>query len=260
MTFETINIDVDDRGIATVTLNLPDTRNALSGKMIEELTRAAAQLGNDRSVRAVVLRGAGKVFCAGGDLTWMKAQIEADRAARMTEARKLATMLGALNAVPKPLICRVHGGAYGGGVGLACICDTAVASDKTRFALTETRLGLIPATIGPYVIARIGEGMARRVFMSARIFDAQEAERLGIVARVVADEDLDDAIAAEVEPYLHVSGEAVARAKALARYLGPAIDAEVVDETIQRLADAWETDDAKAGIASFLNKTAPPWA
>lgn len=260
MTYQTLSMSTDERGVALMKLNLPDTRNALSGQMIDDLTRAATQLGSDPAVRAVVLSGSGKVFCAGGDLKWMQAQIEADRDTRMIEARKLAHMLGALNEMPKPLIGRIHGGAFGGGVGLACVCDIAIAADGTKFGLTETKLGLIPATIGPYVIARLGEGMARRVFMSARIFDAQAAARLGIVAKTVPEDELDEAIAAEVEPYLHVSGEAVARAKALARSLGPKIDLGIVDETIERLADTWETDDAKAGIASFLNKTPPPWA
>ena len=260
MTFQAITIRTDSRGVATLTLNLPDSRNALSAQMIAELTEAAGTLGADATVRAVIFQGAGKVFCAGGDLAWMKAQVAADRATRIAEARKLALMLNALNEMPKPLIGRIHGGAYGGGVGLACICDTAVAAATTRFGLTETRLGLIPATIGPYVLARLGEGPARRVFMSARLFDAQEAARLGVIARAVPEGDLDRAVEEEVAPYLSVSAAAVGRAKALARFLGPRIDAATIEATVEQLADAWETDDAKTGIASFLNKTPPPWA
>src|SRR5690606_8251865 len=146
----------------------------------------------------VVLAGAGKVFCAGGDLKWMQAQIGADRPAPMREARKLAEMLNALNEMPVPPIGRIHGGGLGGGVGIACVCDVAVADRATKFGLTETRLGLIPATIGPYVVARMGEGNARRIFMSSRIFDAAEAERLGIIAHAVAADDLDAAVEREV--------------------------------------------------------------
>ena len=260
MTASTLDIRVDDRGVAYVSLNLPDTRNALSGQMIAELTEMALTLGAATTTRAVVLSGAGKVFCAGGDLNWMKAQITADRATRMAEARKLAEMLHALNEMPTPLIGRLHGGAFGGGVGMACVCDVAIADDATKFGLTETRLGLIPATIGPYVLARMGEGNARRVFMSSRVFDAQEAAALGIIARTVPAADLDAAIEAEVAPYLAVAPEAVGAAKALARALGPRIDAAVIDDTIRRLADTWEGEEATHGIDAFLRKTPPRWS
>lgn len=259
MIYETLDIHFDARGVAYVTLDLPDRRNALAAAMIAELTDMARTLGAEESTRAIVLSGRGSVFCAGGDLEWMKAQIAADRPERMREARKLAEMLGALNEMPTPLIGRIHGGAFGGGVGLACVCDTAIAADTTRFGLTETRLGLIPATIGPYVVARMGEGNARRVFMSARRFDADEAARLGIVARAVEEAALDDAVEDEVAPYLSTAPGAVGRAKALARALGPRIDAEVIDDSIRRLADSWETEEAAHGIDSFLDKTAPRW-
>ena len=162
---DTIDISVDERGVATLTLAREDKHNALSAQMIAELTEAAERLGSDPAVRVVVLSGAGGMFCAGGDLNWMKAQIEADGATRAREAEKLAQMLGALNRLPKPVIGRIEGAAFGGGVGLASVCDVAVCAPETKFGLTETRLGLIPATIGPYVIARMGEGAARRVFM-----------------------------------------------------------------------------------------------
>ncbi|GGL73148.1 crotonase/enoyl-CoA hydratase family protein [Wenxinia marina] len=257
---DTLTTEIDGQGVATVTLNLPDSRNALSGAMIGELTEAAEHLGADPSIRAVVLRGAGKVFCAGGDLTWMKAQIAATRAERIAEATRLADMFGRLNEMPKPLIVRIHGGAFGGGVGLACVADVAVAAEGTTFGLTETKLGLIPATISPYVIARMGEGRARQVFMSSRTFDADEAVRLGIVARVVPEPELDDAVRAEVEPFLHVAPGAVAASKRLARELGPRIDAQVVAATILRLADTWEGDEAAHGIDAFLSRTKPRWA
>lgn len=256
MSFETIDVSLDERGVARVALNLPEKRNALSGKMIAELTAFAGEV---RGLRAVVLEGRGKVFCAGGDLDWMRQQIDASRATRMAEARKLAGMLRALNEMPVPLIVRVHGGAFGGGVGLACVADVTIAASDAKFGLTETRLGLIPATIGPYVLARIGEGNARRVFMSARLFDAEEAERLGVVARVVDPGALDDAVDAEIAPYLKVAPGAVASAKALARQLGPRIDEDVIEATIEHLADVWETDEAAHGIDTFLSKSAPKW-
>ncbi len=258
--YNTLAVDMDADGVAHVALNRPEKRNALSAEMIAELTDFAGTIGAAKATRAVVLSGRGEVFCAGADLAWMHAQIKADRAGRMAEARKLAQMLRALNEMPTPLIAHIHGGAFGGGVGLACICDVALAETGTKFGLTETRLGLIPATIGPYVIARLGEGRARRVFMSARIFGADEAANLGIVARVVTADAMDDAVATEVAPYLNVASGAVGRAKALARMLGPRIDDAVIDATISHLADSWETEDAREGIDAFLGKRAPRWA
>ena len=148
----------------------------------------------------------------------------------------------------------------GGGIGLACVCDSVSADEATRFGLTETRLGLIPATIGPYVIARMGEGKARRVFMSARLFDAAEALDLGIIARCVSGAELDEAVEAEVVPYLSVAPGAVAAAKAHARSLGAGIDEAVIEDSIQRLADTWEGEEAAHGVAAFLNKEDPDWA
>lgn len=260
MTYETLDIRMDPRGVAYVTLNLPEKRNALSARMIAELTEMAATLGAAPETRAIVLAGAGKVFCAGGDLRWMQAQIAADRLTRMDQARALADMLDALNTMPTPLIGRIHGGAFGGGVGIACVCDVAIAEAEAKFGLTETRLGLIPATIGPYVLARMGEGRARRVFMSSRRFGAGEAAALGIVARAVPAAGLGAAIEAEVAPYLAAAPGAVGAAKAMVRALGPVIDAAVIEDSIRRLADAWESEEAKQGIAAFLEKRAPPWA
>ena len=257
--YPTLMITRDARGVAYVSLNAPDKRNALSSTMIADLMALAGDLGHDPGVRVVVLSGQGPTFCAGGDLCWMQAQIAADRAARIAEATKLAQMLRALNEMPKPLIGRIQGGAYGGGVGLTAVCDVAIASATARFGLTETRLGLIPATISPYVIARMGEGAARQVFMSARLFDADEACRFGLIARCLPEEELSTAIEAEVIHYLSTAPGAVARAKALVRSLGPRIDDAVIAQTISALADAWETDEARQGIHAFLSKTPPPW-
>ncbi|MDW3184491.1 crotonase/enoyl-CoA hydratase family protein [Roseobacter sp.] len=257
--FETLTIETDVRGVATLTLNRPEKHNAMSAQMLADLTQAAADLGADDAVRVVVLTGAGKSFCAGGDLAWMAAQREMDAETRSAEARKLATMLGALNALPKPLVGAVQGNAFGGGVGMACVCDAAIAVDSAKFGFTETRLGIIPATIGPYVLARMGEGRARRVFMSARIFGAAEAVDLGILARVVPADALADAVEAEVAPYLSCAPGAVAAAKELARDLGPRIDGAVVDHTIAALAARWETEEAAEGIGAFFDKRKPDW-
>jgi methylglutaconyl-CoA hydratase len=259
MSYNTLDVVTDDRGVVTVTLNRPDKRNALSALMMDELTDVAHGIGSQNSTRAIVLAAAGQTFCAGGDLEWMMAQIKADRQTRMAEARRLAGMLGALNEMPTPLIGRVHGSALGGGIGLACVCDVVIAAEGAKFGLTETRLGLIPATIAPYVIARMGEGRARRVFMSARIFEAAEAQDLGIVSRTVSLAALDQAVEAEVEPYLSAAPGAVGAAKALARALGPQINANTIEDTIRRLADIWESDEAAEGLSAFLDKRLAKW-
>jgi methylglutaconyl-CoA hydratase len=259
MSFETISIAVDERGVATLTLDRAEKHNSLSARMIAELTQAATQLGSDDTVRVVVLTGAGASFCAGGDLGWMRKQFEASRETRMAEARKLAMMLKRLNELPKPLIGRVQGQAFGGGIGMMSVCDTVVAVDNAKFGLTEVRLGLIPATISPYVLARMGEGKARRVFMSARIFGAEEARDLDLVARVVSDVDLDAAIEKEIKPYLSAAPAAVAASKALARCLGPVISDGIIDDTIHRLADTWETPEAREGISAFFEKRRADW-
>ncbi|MGA0542243.1 crotonase/enoyl-CoA hydratase family protein [Neotabrizicola sp. VNH66] len=260
MTWQTLDVRMDPRGIAHVALDLAEKRNALSAQMIADLTDMAGTLGQGGQARAIILSGRGKMFCAGGDLGWMQAQIAADRPTRMREARKLAMMLNALNEMPVPLIGQIHGAAFGGGVGMACVCDTVIAAEPAQFGLTETRLGLIPATIGPYVLARMGEGRARQVFMSGRIFSAAEAERLGIVSRVVPEAALEAEAEAEAAAYLSAAPGAVGRAKALARALGPRIDAEVIEDTIRRLADAWETPELAKGIAAFMEKRKPDWS
>lgn len=256
---ETIDIAVDDRGVAVLMLDMPERHNALAPQMIAELTEAAERLGADPAVRVVVLTGNGKSFCAGGDLAWMKDQMAADAATRAREARKLAEMLGALDRMPKPLIGRVQGQAFGGGIGMMSVCDVAVGVEGAKFGLTETRLGLIPATIGPYVVARMGASRARRVFMSARIFDAAEAVELGLLAKAVAAEDLDAAVEAEVAPYLACAPGAVAKAKALVAALEPRVNDAVVDMTIAALVDAWESDEGPEGVSAFFEKRKPSW-
>jgi methylglutaconyl-CoA hydratase len=257
--YETITLATDARGVATLTLHRPDKHNAMSARMLEELVQAARALGADDAVRVVILTGVGKSFCAGGDLGWMRDQAAMDAATRSAESGKLATMLEALNTLPKPLIGRVQGNAFGGGVGMAAVCDVAVGVDSAKMGFTETRLGLLPANIGPYVLARMGEGRARRVFMSARIFDAGEAVELGLLARAVPAADLDAAVEREVVPYLSCAPGAVAASKKLLRDMGPAMDGAMRDLTVKALADRWETAEAAEGIGAFFDKRRPGW-
>lgn len=258
MQFDTIDSATDTQGVCTVWLNRPEKQNALSEQMIDELTEMAAIL-RQGSARVVILAARGKSFCAGGDLQWMQVQMQADRATRQAGARRLAGMLQVWNTLPQPVIGRIHGNAFGGGVGLASICDLAIGVETAAMGLTETKLGLIPATIGPYVIARMGEAAARRVFMSARKLSAQEAQSLGLLAKTVAEDALDQAVMAEVIPYLSCAPGAVAAAKKLARALGPVIDAQTIEMTVTALIEQWESPEAEEGIVAFFGKTAPSW-
>ncbi|MDC3129269.1 crotonase/enoyl-CoA hydratase family protein [Paracoccaceae bacterium] len=255
MNFETLLIDQDKRGVVSLTLNRPEKRNALSARMIDELTSFTSSLTPD--IRAVVIQGAGELFCAGGDLEWMNAQISADRQTRIAEARKLALMLKALNEISVPLIAKVHGAAYGGGVGLACVCDFVISSSNVKFGFTETRLGLIPSTIGPYVVGKMGEAKAREVFMSAKIFSGIDAKRLNIVSEI--SDDLDQSVENHILSYLKTAPKAVGEAKALVRSLGATIDDKVIERTIEQLADIWEGEEARDGIEAFFSKTKPSW-
>ena len=257
--YETISVEVDARGVATLTMTRVEKHNALNAQMMDELTDAALNLGADAAVRVVILASEGKSFCAGGDLEWMRAQFDATPEIKEREARRLADMLWTLNFMPKPLIGRLQGNAFGGGVGMASVCDAAVGVDRLKMGLTETRLGLIPATIGPYVLARMGEAMARRVFMSARLFDATEAATLGLLAKCVPADDLDASVEAEVAPYLNCAPGAVAEGKALAQSLGGTVTREAVAASVAALARRWESPESAEGIGAFFEKRKAAW-
>jgi methylglutaconyl-CoA hydratase len=255
---ETVRVETDGRGVATLTLARPEKHNALSATMIRELHEAADALAADQGVRVVVLAAEGASFCAGGDLGWMREQMAADAATRGAEARRLALMLRAIDLLPKPVIARVQGNAFGGGLGLISVSDVAIGVEAARFGLTEVRLGLIPATIGPYVAARLGP-LARRVFFSPRLFDTAEAVSLGLLAQAVPAGELDAAVEAQVAPFLEAAPGAVAAGKALIRRLGPAADDETIDATISALVERWESAEAVEGIAAFFDRRPAPW-
>lgn len=251
MSYTTIRVDTDADGIATVTLDRPEKHHAMNAAMIAELTEAAATLGADTAVRVVVLSASGPSFCAGGDLEWMRAQQAADRAGKMAEAGRLSAMLAALNALPKPLIARVQGNVYGGGVGLVAVSDVVVAAEGVRLALTETKLGLIPATIGPFVVARMGQGFARQVFFSGSTFGTDFAMRAGLIHETCAADRLDERVRRQAEAVLKTAPRAVAAAKALCLTLG-GDEAEDIARSIASLADCWESDEAQERIRAFL--------
>ncbi|WGW02552.1 crotonase/enoyl-CoA hydratase family protein [Tropicibacter oceani] len=255
-----IEVTRDGRGVATIWLAREDKHNALSAQMMQELEAEAKALAQEDGVRVVVLAAKGKTFCAGGDLAWMRAQFDMDAATRRTESARIATALGALYDLPQPLIGRLQGNAFGGGVGFASVCDVTIGVESLKMALTEVKLGLIPANIGPYVLARMGAKNAREVFMNAKVFGADEAVRLGLLSRAVPFEDLDAAVEAEIAPYLSCAPGAVRDAKRLIRDLAGGVTQAQVDLAIDALAARWETDEAREGIGAFLDKRPAPWA
>lgn len=246
-----LRIETDADGIATITLNRPDKHHALDAAMISALTAAAVTLGTDPAVRAVVLAATGPSFCAGGDLAWMRAQATADSASRLAEAGRLAAMFEALDRLPKPLLARVQGNVYGGGIGLLAVADIAIAAEGSIFALTETRLGLVPATIGPFVVARMGRGMARQVFFTGAPFGTDFALRSGLVHEICPADRLDERIRRQTDAILATAPGAVATAKALCRDLGRDHPTDT-RRAVAALAACWADPETQARIRAFL--------
>lgn len=246
---------------AVVWLNRPEVRNALDARMIAELTDVFATLEQDAEVRAIVLAARGKAFCAGADLNAMRQSAQASEDENRADAMGLANLLHSIYTCSKPTIARVHGPCMAGGMGLVTACDIAVAGREARFALTETRLGLIPAMISPYVLRAIGARAASRWFLTAETFDAAEAWRLGLVQELCETDELDPHINALLGAFMFASPHAVAQCKRLIRDLaGRAIDADAIGDTAARLAAQRASDDGREGIAAFLEKRRPRWA
>ncbi len=247
-------------GVLRVEMARAQVHNAFDESMIADLDAAFARAGDDDAVRVIVLAGQGKSFSAGADLAWMKRQSEASPAANLDDARRFAAMLQRIAGCPKPTIARVQGVAMGGGVGLACACDFAIAAEDARFAVTEARFGLAAAVIGPYLIAAVGRRHARRLAMSTAQIGAKEALALGLVQEVVAPGRLDDAVAA-LAAQLRASGpRAIAEIKALYARLEPApVTDETRELTARTIARIRHTDEAREGFAAFLEKRPARW-
>jgi methylglutaconyl-CoA hydratase len=257
--FKNTIMDMDERGVAYVTLNRPSVHNAMSAELIHEVQHICASIEASSKVRVVVLTGAGETFCAGGDLKWMESNITKTRAQRVEETGELANMLAALNGLSKPLIGRIQGPAYGGGVGMMSVCDISIGVDTAKFGLTEVKLGLTPATISPYVVKRIGATHARRNFFNSRIFSAGEAKSIGLLTDVVSKDELDAAIEKEVRMILKCAPGAIASTKKLIDFVDTHTAADNRIYTAANLADAWETEEGKEGIDAFLNKRKASW-
>jgi methylglutaconyl-CoA hydratase len=259
MNFTTIEIEHKE-GIATVHLNRPDTRNAFNEVMIAELTQAFSLLGGMTEVRAVVLAARGAAFCAGADLNWMKKMANFSHTENLQDAAQLAAMLKTIYDCPKPVIARVQGDCYAGGMGLVAACDMAVVAEQVQFCLSEVKLGLVPATIAPYVIQCMGQRAARRYFVTAERFSAQQAWDMGFIHSCVAAGELDREVSVLTGAILAASPHAVREAKRLVREVGGAVlDDELIRDTVACIAAIRASEEAREGIQSFLEKRKPRW-
>ncbi|HKE93322.1 MAG TPA: enoyl-CoA hydratase-related protein [Povalibacter sp.] len=255
-----ITTSTDPRGVTTLTLNRPEKHNALDGETLRELHDALAVIGSDAAVRVVVLTGAGASFCAGADIAHMRSMLNATEQQNLDDALVLARCLRALDELPQPVIARVNGNVFGGGVGLVACADIAIAAESARFALTEVRLGIVPAVISPYVVAAVGSREARRLFLSAAPFDAIEARALNLVHQAVAADQLDAAVEGQLDLLLRGGPVALRAAKKLVREAAAATDRGAFSaETALLLARLRVSPEGREGLTAFLERRKPDW-
>jgi len=260
-TTQAVSCDIDERGVATVLLNRPDKHNAFDDLMIGQLREHFAALGARNDVRAVVLAASGRSFSAGGDLAWMRRMADYDYEDNLSDARSLAAMLLALKTLPQPTLARVQGSAFGGAVGLLCCCDIAVGVDTASFGLTEARVGLIPATIGPHVVEALGPRWARRLFLTAERFNAARAREIGLLHEVCTADTLDTQTDALIRQLLANGPDALREAKALCADLVYApLDDTLLEDTSRRIAERRVAAEGQEGLKAFLEKRSPAWA
>jgi methylglutaconyl-CoA hydratase len=247
-------------GVVRLTLSRPAIHNAFDDRQIAELTAAFGELSLDDSVHAVVLTGAGRSFSAGADLNWMRRTATYGEAENLRDANALATMIKTLYELPQPTVARVNGAALGGGTGLVACCDVAIAGEDAVFGTTEVRLGIIPAVIGPYVVAAVGARPARRLMLTGERISAHEAARIGLVHEVVPGDQLDAAVERTLSQLLKGGPRALAAAKRLVHDLaGRPIEQELIDDTARRIAALRATPEAREGVSAFLEKRRPGW-
>lgn len=262
MAMQTISIDTDARGVVTVTLNRADVHNPFNAEMIEELTETFEALGHDDSCRVIVLTGAGKSFSAGADINWMRDMRLASEEENRLDSLALARLLRAIDFVPKPVIARVNGHAFGGGVGLISCCDIAIGASHAKFGLTEVKLGLLPAVISPYVVRAIGARQARRLFLTAELFGADTAHEIGLLHSRCELEALDAEVDRQVELLLGNGPNAVATAKTLVPLVtgfDPARQGDIDQATAALIAAIRVSDEGQEGLTAFLDKRKPSW-
>jgi methylglutaconyl-CoA hydratase len=254
-------LDIQIQGhVARVFLNRPEVRNAFNDSVITELAETFTRLGNDPGLRAIVLGGHGKAFCAGADLNWMKSMAGYGWEDNRADATRLAEMLWAIYSCPLPVVGRLHGDCYAGGMGMAACCDVLVAAEGMHFCLSEARLGLLPATISPYVMRAMGEQAARRYFITAERFSAAQARDMGFVHELVAPDAL-DAKVDEIVALLVANGPAAVKAckRLVQDFVGREITLDLRVETARRIADIRASDEGREGVQAFLNKREPAW-
>lgn len=262
--FQSLEVSLDARGVLSVALNRPDVRNAFNEAVIEDLTQVFGERVFEPTVRVVVLKGTGAVFCAGGDLNWMKKAIDFDFSENLHDTRKLARMFKLINECPRPVIGLIHGAAIGGGVGLVSVCDIAIASTETQFSLSEVRLGIVPACIGPFVVAKIGASHARGLFMSAERFDAQRAREIGLIHQTVdSPAALPEACEKVLTNMLACGPHAMAKAKELVLELTwpekRAALGDALEFVAQMLSNLRISPEGQEGVKAFLEKRKPGW-
>lgn len=256
---QTIDVAVRN-AVAIIVLNRPEVHNAFNETLIAELTRTLRSLDDDPRVRAVVLAGAGESFCAGADLNWMRRMAAFSRAQNLADAKALAAMLATLDGLSKPTIARVHGAVYGGGVGLVACCDVAIGTQDAVFSCSEARLGLVPATISPYVVRAIGARAAGRYFLSAERFTAAEAFRLGLLHDLALPQELDARVNELLGAMLAAGPRAQAECKSLLRAISNRpIDGRMIAGTAQRIARVRSSPEGTEGVAAFLAKRKAAW-
>jgi methylglutaconyl-CoA hydratase len=260
MSNSSVILSVDNRGVATVTLDRPEKHNAFDEHVIADLTAAFEQVSADPNIRVMVLSARGKTFSAGADLNWMKRMAKYSTEKNLEDANNLARMFHTLYFMPAPTIASVRGAAYGGGAGLVCCCDIAIAASDVLFAFSETRLGLIPATISPYVIQTIGSKAARHYFITAERFNASRARELGMLLDVLPDKIIEERVEELVNGILKNGPRAVRAAKQLVFAIeGKHITSDLIQETCQRIADTRASDEGKEGLSAFLERRNPSW-
>jgi methylglutaconyl-CoA hydratase len=249
-----------DAGVSTVTLNRPDVRNAFNQEVIAELTAVFLELGRRPEVRCVVLAASGTAFCAGADLNWMKRMAGYSREENLDDATALARMLEVIYECPKPTLAKVQGDVYAGGLGLVAACDIAIAADTAHYCVSEVRIGLIPATISPYLIRAMGARAAHRWFLTAERFAAAQATACGLVHEAVPAGDLDARVAALARTLVQAGPEAVKACKKLLHDVaGQEMSDSLLEDTAERIADIRVTPEGREGIAAFLDKRKPNW-
>ena len=249
-----------DGGIARLTLRRPDVHNAFDDVLVGELTRAAEEIAADGSVRAAVLAGEGKSFCAGADVNWMKRMVNYTFDENVADSKRLAAMLRALDRIPRPVVCRIQGVAYGGGVGLLSVCDVVVAANDALFSLSEVRLGILPAVISPFVLRRLGQGVGRALFLTGERFSAERALQVGLIDRMVAPEGLDAAVDEVIGELLKGGPVAHAKIKELIPKVHGRTPEEMADLTARTNAEARASAEGQEGLKAFLEKRRPSWS